>query len=523
MGSSDQLRYMGSSDRRKCDAIIVVPPFSPSDSNPPLGPAILARRCCDVGVSMGVVDLNIQMMTDEARLAGDQSTNTVIGDHGKDERVVAHFESKVRGAIAMALNGEMPQFLPNAGDPIFGLHFSLRAVERVAQALNMVSWWVDAVDRYLFKEFEEPSIVGISIMGPGQIWCGVALARLVKTRWPRTRLLVGGTHITLLMESGGIDALTTVFGGTVERFFRGHAEADLAMAASDTPGELVWIQRKRIAAGTVSQRGEPGFPYWPEFGGYALDCYRGLTFPVQFTRGCAYGKCAYCTYPAVEPDTSVLFVRAAGGAVQHLVHEWGARRVSVKDSLVTIPMLLALCREFRRRGLPIEWSATSKLSRRFVTSAEEFSIAGLRTIEFGLESIHPRVQRFYDKVADIRMVEDVVRALTEAGIAVVLNMIFGAPVETIRDAKEQIDWFNGLRSSLSVPSNLYAETNMLEIERLSPLSTGAVKGVDLHGIAPLAQAYDWSAPDWRIPFVEWLNGDGRVSVGASSFGSAQRT
>jgi radical SAM superfamily enzyme YgiQ (UPF0313 family) len=59
-----------------------------------------------------------------------------------------------------------------------------------------------------------------------------------------------------------------------------------------------------------------------------------LTLPAQSTRGCAFGRCAFCTYPAIEGAARKLDLNEIHEVVMEAVRRRAA--VSFKDSLVTL-------------------------------------------------------------------------------------------------------------------------------------------------------------------------------------------
>ena len=71
-----------------CGAVLVIPPPSPSDTNPPLGPAIIARAAQRAGFSVRVIDLNALHIS-RFREFPQRRDTAALGDHGKDRLVVA--------------------------------------------------------------------------------------------------------------------------------------------------------------------------------------------------------------------------------------------------------------------------------------------------------------------------------------------------------------------------------------------------------------------------------------------------
>jgi radical SAM superfamily enzyme YgiQ (UPF0313 family) len=246
------------------------------------------------------------------------------------------------------------------------------------------------------------------------------------------------------------------------------------------------------------------FEYKPSLDRRALRLYdpQRVTLPMQLTRGCAFGQCSYCTYPAVEPSVDIEpdWPRVTK-VIAELIEATGVRRFSFKDSLFTAKNLRTLARVLVDAELNIEWSATTLLNKTLTPDfLEALYCSGCRTLEFGLETIDPVGQRLFGKALDLAMCEQVISAGANAGIAVVINQILGWPGQTLASAESQMEWYESLRSQS--PELVRASFNLLEINRASPMATDPAKyGIALAGIAPWAFSFDWNAPAWRSTFV----------------------
>jgi radical SAM superfamily enzyme YgiQ (UPF0313 family) len=153
--------------------------------------------------------------------------------------------------------------------------------------------------------------------------------------------------------------------------------------------------------------------------------------------------------------------------------------------------------------IPVEWSATTKVDKRLIGIAPLLAAAGLRTVELGIETIHPSGQDLFSKPAMKDDIVDVISALVNSGIVVIVNLIFGLPGEREKDAEEQLDWYLDVRGSHPV-GMIDCSLNMLEIVKGSPLAHNTSEEVALKGAAPWAYCYEWDAPGWRREFAPRL-------------------
>ncbi|WP_330336491.1 B12-binding domain-containing radical SAM protein [Streptomyces sp. NBC_00557] len=494
------MKSLSSGSGFQSPGMVVIPPPSPSDTNPPLGPAVLARVAEQQGVHLSVVDLNIAYVNrfrDTAR----RRPSHALGDHGKDRALVQAAARELFSCFGLAQ--ERPLFLPTGEQPIAGMHYAFDTLDRcltqVASEGALSAW----LEETLFGRPDwPPRVFGVSLMGPSQVFVGLLLLQLVKQRHPEIVTVVGGSHVTLLGQSMHTDAR---YRRHIDVVLPGHCEdafVRLLRNPDETPGRV-----GRHPSTTARPHGktvlpsEPAFAYTPLFTSAQLALYPQdrLTLPVQFTRGCVYGRCTFCTYPQVEPETTDLYENPAVDALAELTETHGIRRFSLKDSLLTSVMMERLARALLARRQAVEWSATTKVTRRLTHSAALLAESGLRTVELGVETVSPRGQLLIDKRARLADIEAVVTALTGQGIVVVVNLIFGLPGETLEEADHQLHWLKDMQRATG--GRIDFSLNMLQIVRGSPLAArpGAAP---LLGIAPWAYSYAWERPDWVTQFAD---------------------
>jgi len=479
---------------RVADAVLVIPPPSPSDTNPPLGPAIIARAAHRAGFSIRVIDLNALHISRFREKLPHRST-AVLGDQGKDRLLVAHAARSVYATTG--LYGCTPKYLPDGADPVAGMHYSLESITTAVLAQSADgTWWDEWLTADLFDRIDSPPpVFGVSIMGASQVFPALVIFALAKRRWPSSVTVAGGSHITLMADF-------------IRRDHRYRKDIDVIMPGHSEDAFVRLLRRVNPTAATTAAELSiisDEFEYVPLFSKEQLSLYRvdTVAMPLQFTRGCAYGRCTFCIYPAVEPILTRFDPGRAQAAVSTLVEHHGIRTFSVKDSLFTVPMMEAFARALDASGSgPIKWSATTKVNRRLAALAPLLAESGLATVELGIESINPAAQKLFDKQANLAMIEDVVLALTGQGILVVINLIFGAPGETVDDAERQLRWYTRMREMAA--GHIDGSLNLLEIVRGSPMEIMPPVGVTLNGVAPWAYCYQWNAPRWRPTFAERL-------------------
>ena len=504
------------SGTHQTDLAVVVPPLSPSDTNPPLGPYLL-RTCLEQsGLVVRVHDLSIAFLRSMGS-SNSISSLPILGDQDKDRDLISRAKHEYRERSPLSHND--PFALPCCGNALLGMHYSFDDIHAAVEAASDRHHpWATFLDHTLFATQAEPLVLGFSIMGPPQVFVAMVAAHMARRRWPHATIVAGGSHITLLRTEIERDAR---YGEFFDAFLPGHCEGELAAfvrAVGDgknwrsSPGVMVAGSAAASPQGvevTIQRRAKhDAIELVPTFDASDLAPFdpARVTIPMQLSRGCAYGRCRMCTYPATEP-----FVprepdwNAVTAAISTLTSRHQIPRFSFKDSFMTTPMLRRLSSNLLSQGAHVEWSATTMLSRSLTSELlHQLAASGCRTLEFGLETIWPDGQRILDKHQSLEMVEQVILDTTAAGIVANINLIYGLPGESHSQAIAQLEWFLGQQRRC--PRLVTGSHNMLEINRAAPLSS-ACSGpcVSLGEIAPWAFSFAWIAPEWRPEFARTLN------------------
>ena len=147
---------------------------------------------------------------------------------------------------------------------------------------------------------EPPDLVGISIVFPGQIQPAWSLAYMLRGYFPDMYLTAGGPAITQLfsrLTENQLKHAMEPFDSAI--LFEG--EAALLKVISDL--KKGGRPKGRIAG---DRRTNLGSLPPPDFDGLPMDKYLSpeLVLPYDTTRGCYWGKCAFCQYGLAETGTA---------------------------------------------------------------------------------------------------------------------------------------------------------------------------------------------------------------------------
>ncbi len=469
------------------DALLVIPPLLKHAGGPLLGPAMLTAAAQAAGHGTRVLDLATAWLlaVDPTILA--TPPTPFVGDHDRPAARLRAAQARFH-AIASPLLPPPPHTMPE--DPVLTLPYEHKIVLDAAHGLLDTPWgaWLRA---QLIRE-PRPDLVGISALYSGQVLWGLAIVTLFREIWPGVPVVWGGAHITALQDAIAADPRFQEAG---DGFVIGHAEGSWVDLLTAVEHGEPWPETV-LRPGTGRTPRARSFPsLTPAFHAAGLDGRPHLTLPAQTSRGCAYGRCRYCTYPAIEGG----FRRLDADAWLPVVEQAAARgaRVSFKDSLMVPRQLDEVAAQVAGR---VAWSACTKLHPRLDAGfLSRLASAGLATLELGIETLSPQGQMVIDKRQSPALLDQLLRAAERSGISLVVNTITGFPGV---DPTKAAAWQRRAGSALASHPQLHAklEHNRFQLERLSPLGREpAQHGLEIVGAWPWSSVLAWRPRAARLP------------------------
>lgn len=301
---------------------------------------------------------------------------------------------------------------------------------------------------------DEPDFLGFSLY----LWNverSLHLAREVKRRSPRTRVLVGGPEVSpdnpFVLGLEGYDVAVTgeaedTFAEVMGRLLDGREVAGVPGVAVRTP----------VGVGPFAPPPKANFPLTqypsPFTQGLVPVDPRRSTY-VETVRGCR-SSCTFCFYPRSSAVLRALDVAQSAQLVAS-VRDAGAREVvfldptfnhrpdfdALLDALVEVNASgsLTFFAEVRPEGLKAEHA--KKLGR-----------AGFTQLELGLQSVNPKTLKRVKRGGNPAKVAEAARMLHGEGIELLVDLIVGLPGDSRDDVLRGIDFLseNGLASEAQV-------------------------------------------------------------------------
>jgi tRNA A37 methylthiotransferase MiaB len=282
---------------------------------------------------------------------------------------------------------------------------------------------------------DEPDFVGLSLY----LWNverSLHLAREVKKRSPRTRVLIGGPEVSadnpFVLSQRGFDLAVTgeaedTFAELMQRLLAGHEPRGMAGVAVRTPLGLSPFGPAPSANFALS-----AYPS-PYLSGL-LDVDGERPTYVETVRGCR-SHCTYCFYPRSSNVLRVLDV-ARSAAVVASLRERGARHVTFLDPTFNHrPELEALLAALADVNHDRAFSCFGEVRAEGLTSAHAKALAraGFTRLEIGLQSVNVDTLRRIKRYGSPDKVAAAAHMLQGEGIEVVVDLIIGLPGDDADD------------------------------------------------------------------------------------------
>ncbi|MBN1685197.1 MAG: radical SAM protein [Spirochaetales bacterium] len=343
-------------------------------------------------------------------------------------------------------------------------------------------------------------VVGFSVAFTGQLQSAFSFAYTLRRMMPDMYLTAGGPALTQLLAHRG--AAGEGFLGPFDSIVLFEGETALlqiaeALASGLRPAGII----------TGSNNGDLGRLPFPDYEGLPLDLYLSPepVLPVDFTRGCYWGRCAFCHYGLTSSGTAPYRERPhreTAAALHASALRYGSRIFYLSGDTVSPAALEHLFLSAKTAGLPngsIRWAsdirAESSLTADRISFLKE---SGALAFSFGVESGSDTILRRMNKGLDRQTMQAVIRRVSEAGIAAEIMCFYGFPGETFAEAMETVELVNeldGLMSlfmfgefSLSRGSAVAAHPESFDIEEV-----WTVKGDEIGSALFFTPLHEWKS------------------------------
>jgi len=343
--------------------------------------------------------------------------------------------------------------------PPLGLASMAAVLEQAGHDVKILDMHAERLElgelTHRLEELGEFNLVGVTATTAliNNAW---KIASIVKAGHPRTRVILGGVHPTVLPE----ESLSLP---AVDLVVRGEAEDTIIELAENKPLPTIDGISFRTPAGF---RHNPDRPLirdldtlpTPAYHLLPMDKYhpavgaakRLPAISMLATRGCP-GKCTFC-YRLFGNSCRVRSGQKIALEVKLLQDNYGIREICFYDDTFTIfhKQVKAFCQTLDDLNIDLTWSCFSRIDTVNEELLRLMKAHGCHQIMFGLESASPEILRNIGKPVDLEQAEKVVRLTQKVGIDVRAAFMLGNPGETEQSLRETLDFAIKLGPELAI-------------------------------------------------------------------------
>ena len=293
----------------------------------------------------------------------------------------------------------------------------------------------------------KPDLIGMT--ATCHTFYALELLDIFKVLLPRTKIVVGGPHVTFTAD----DVLTNY--RSVDFVVRGEGEYTTlklakALEKDGDFGEIEGLSYKRDGA-VMNNPDAPLIENLDELPYPARHLVNLEEYPEESritlisSRGCPH-RCVFCVAPKLWKVYRPRSVEKVLEEFVYLVQEYSPKRVNFVDDTFAVgrDRTIALCRGIGQKSQGVPWSAMTRvgLGNELL---EEMHAAGCRILYFGCESGDDSTLRTVTKGITTSQIESTVRMALRIGFDVECSFVINLPFETPEKARTTISFAKKLK------------------------------------------------------------------------------
>lgn len=344
-----------------------------------------------------------------------------------------------------------------------------KQVKIVDELISPIDRCLDDIDDTL-KQFNKPYIFGISCLTIN-IGRGLEIARLLKAKYPDSKVILGGIHPTALPEE-------TLNAGGVDIVLRGEGEETLPLlydaikngqSYSDIEGISFKEDNKTIHNPShpliKNLNAIPRFPY--EL--FDVNKYN-LGFVIT-SRGCPH-NCIFCSQGLIlGRKYRFRLAEAVIEEIDLLINRYHQQSIGFFDDdlLANRERVELLCESIIQNGFnaKAEFSCQTRADNVDQEMLSVLKDAGFTSLGLGMETGSERLMKLLNKGETVRDNIEAVKLIKRMGFRISGFFLFGLPSETNKERFETYQLAKQLKLDYAKFNNIvpYPGTRLLEIAR----------------------------------------------------------
>lgn len=328
--------------------------------------------------------------------------------------------------------------------PNLGIAYLAATLEEEGEEIKVIDCQVTKnYKQRIIEAIRFHSLVGISI-NIGTISSGLEIAKLIRTKSPKTKIVMGGAHPTAIY-----DKLIPLYADIV---VLGEGEDTIVELArfgdlSTINGIAYWNDSLKVnpSRPLITDLDRLKYPAWHLFDIKRYN-FGSVQMPFAFimtSRGCPF-QCIYCTKFVHGSELRLRSLNNIVGEIDYLVNRFKIKEIHIADDNFTFypERVKQLCNLIiNRKYRNLRFALTSGIRADFADPEmiELLAQAGVYSIYVGVDS---SVQEFQEKLGrklELKMVRETVKNIKKFGMQVSLFFMIGLPFETLDTMRKTIE------------------------------------------------------------------------------------
>jgi len=294
-----------------------------------------------------------------------------------------------------------------------------------------------------------PDIIGFPLLTPLVPYV-FELVKEIKRQFP-VKVVLGGPHATILPEDtlGESGADYVVVGEGEYTLLDLVKELDKGQEPTRVKG--LWYRDREKAVFTGKRELIRNLDELPIPSREFYEVKRYVPYPNQYrrlpttsmvtSRGCLYGKCAFCLESVLSGHVyRRMSVAQAIEEIRYLQRDYGIREITFYDDEFVMERnwVEEFCDALKKEKIDIKWSCYARANMVTRPLLKKMASAGCWNIFYGLESGNQELLNIIKKGQKLQHMRDAIKWTREAGIEARGSFIFGLPGEIPEMALETI-------------------------------------------------------------------------------------
>ncbi len=266
-------------------------------------------------------------------------------------------------------------------------------------------------------EGENVSTAGFSINYLSQALTAFAMIGFLRHNYPSIRIMAGGGLITSWMQN---PRWKNPFGALIDDSIAG-------------PGESVLLE-------TFGEKPVRKVPYRPIYDQLPTASYLspGLVLPYSTSSGCYWRSCSFCPEKSEKNQYTQIRPAKVIEDLKHLKNRYNPAMIHFTDNALGP----AVMRRITEASPGVPWYGFARITRHLadLDFSKALKGSGCVMLKLGLESGNQNILDYMNKGCALETARAALVSLHTAGIATYVYLLFGTPSETIREARDTVDF-----------------------------------------------------------------------------------